>query len=62
MLVSGGGAERGVPLHLVKILPLGSFHALLADPSRKWVEVGVCVGGWYKEPPRGAPACTVAAH
>lgn len=45
MLVSGGGDERGAPLHLVKILPLGSFHAPPADPSRKRVCVflSVCV-------------------
>lgn len=35
------------PLHLVKVLPLGSFHAPPADPSRKWG-----ARGWgYKEPP-----------
>ena len=53
MLVSGGGDEKGPPLHLVKILPLGSFHAPLADPCRKWGEV--------QEAPHRVTACTMAA-
>lgn len=48
MLVRGGGDERGAPLHLVKILPLGSFHAPPADPSRKCV----CVWVWVKNTPQ----------
>ena len=52
VLVSREGDERGAPLHLVKILPLGSFHAPLADPSRKW--------GGVQGAPRRAPAWTTA--
>lgn len=35
VLVNGGGDEVGDLVDLVKILPLGSFYAPLANPSRK---------------------------
>lgn len=46
---------RGAPLHLVQILPLGIFHAPLADPSRKWEGVGAISSATPSAEPKLVP-------